>query len=134
MPGELRIQSLTFAKAVKIRVSLANAGAVELANELATTFTDITVSTAEAADGATHMLLYLSRDTWSDEEGRLLEQVKAARAARLPIVLAHENDPDHGGCSFAHFFETTPHELIQGGLYSNLARSCFPGRHHEACA
>ena len=43
-------------------------GAEELANELATNFSGLTVSTAEEAGDATHMLLYLNADTWSDEQ------------------------------------------------------------------
>ena len=62
-------------------------GADELANELATNFSGLTVSTAEEAGDATHMLLYLNADTWSDE--RLAEQVKQARQDRLKIVMAH---------------------------------------------
>jgi hypothetical protein len=104
-------------------------GADELASELATNFSGLTVSTAEEAGDATHMLLYLNADTWSDE--RLAEQVKQARQDRLKIVMAHENDLDRGGCEFAKFFETTPQELINGGLYDALATACFPGLHHE---
>ena len=79
------------------------------------------------------MLLYLNQETWSDE--RLAEQVKKARADKLKIVMAHENDPDRGGCEFSKFFETTPQELIAGGLYNgDLARACYPGRHHEVRA
>ena len=65
-------------------------GADELASELATNFSGLTVSTAEEAGDATHMLLYLNADTWSDE--RLAEQVKQARQDRLKIVTAHENE------------------------------------------
>mmetsp|Transcript_10123 Transcript_10123/g.30017 ORF Transcript_10123/g.30017 Transcript_10123/m.30017 type:complete len:139 (+) Transcript_10123:611-1027(+) len=75
------------------------------------------------------MLLYLNEHSFSDE--RLAEQVTQARQDRLPIVMAHENDPDLGGCLFSKFFETTPQELIAGGLYKDLARSCFAGRHRE---
>ena len=107
-------------------------GAEELANELATNFSGLTVSTAEEAGDATHMLLYLNADTWSDE--RLAEQVKQARQDRLKIVMAHENDPALGGCQFSRFFEVTPQELIAGGLYKDLANSCFPGRHRKARA
>ena len=84
-------------------------------------------------DEATHMLLYLNRSTWAgDGTEALAEQVRAARRARLPIVMAHENDPDLGGCLFAKFFETTPQELIAGGLYQDLAVACFAGIHREA--
>ena len=133
---EPRISSFDFSKRVTVRVSLANPGAEDLANELANSFAGLTVSTAEAADDATHMLLYLNEDTFVSDE-RLAEQVKQARADRLPIVLVHENDPALGGCPFDYFFQTTPQELIAGldghaGLYKALAMSFFPGAHREA--
>ena len=104
-------------------------GADELATELATNFSGLTVSTAEEAGDATHMLLYLNADTWSDE--RLAEQVKQARENKLKIVMAHENDPALGGCAFDRMFEVTPQELIKDGLYRDLARSFFPGAYRE---
>ena len=132
---EPRIASFDFSKRVTVRVSLANPGAEDLANELANSFAGLTVSTAEAADDATHMLLYLNEDTFVSDE-RLAEQVKQAREDKLKIVMAHENDPDKGGCIFARFFETTPQELITDGLYRDMAHPCFPRAwpHHEACA
>ena len=78
------------------------------------------------------MLLYLNSSTWSDE--LLAKQVTAARAARLPIIMAHERDPARGGCLFARMFEVTPQQLIVDGLYKNLARSCFPDPHRKARA
>ena len=90
-------------------------GAEQLATELATNFSGLTVSTAEEAGDATHMLLYLNADTWSDE--RLAEQVKQARQDRLKIVMAHENDLDRGGCEFAKFFETTPQERCPSAVH-----------------
>jgi len=45
----------------------------------------------------------------------------------MPIVMVHENDMEHGGCEFARFFQTTPRDLIQGGLYSALAFALYPG-------
>ena len=44
-----------------------------------------------------------------------------------PIVMLHENDMDNGGCEFARFFETTPQDLIAGGLYTALAFANYPG-------
>ena len=131
---EPRIASFDFSKQVTVRVSLANSGAEDLANELAKSFAGLTVSTAEAADDATHMLLYLNQETWSDE--RLAEQVKQAREDKLKIVMAHETDPEKGGCIFARFFETTPQELITDGLYRDMAHPFFPRDwpHHEARA
>ncbi len=43
--------------------------------------------------------------------------------------MAHEIDAARGGCPFSRFFETTPHELIGDGLYSDLAFLFFPGVH-----
>ena len=107
MPGEPRIHSFALAKPVTLWASPANAGAQVLANEIATAFAGLTISTADARPAnATHMLLYLNEDSFSDE--RLAEQVKQARQDKLKIVMAHENDPDLGGCEFSKFFETTP--------------------------
>ena len=54
----------------------------------------------------------------------------------VKIVMAHENDPEKGGCIFARFFETTPQELIADGLYRDMAHPFFPRDwpHHEARA
>jgi len=129
VPGEPESQPLAFAKETMLWASPANAGAQVLANEIATAFAGLAISTADARPAnATHMLLYLNEDSFSDE--RLAEQVKQARKDKLKIVMAHENDPDLGGCQFKRFFEVTPQELIADGLYKSLARSCFPGRHH----
>ena len=85
-------------------------GAEELANELATNFSGLTVSTADARPAnATHMLLYLNENSFVSD-ARLAEQVKQARQDKLKIVMAHENDPDRGGCLFSRFFEVTPQE------------------------
>jgi len=128
--GEPESQSLAFSKRVTVWASPANAGALDLANEIAAAFTGLTISTTDDRPAtATHMLLYLNEDSFSDE--RLAEQVKQARQDRLKIVMAHENDLDRGGCEFAKFFETTPQELINAGLYNALAIACFPGLHHE---
>ena len=108
--GELESQSLAFSKPCTLWASPANAGALELANEIAAAFSGLTVSTAEEAGDATHMLLYLNEDSFVSDE-RLAEQVKQAREDRLKIVMAHENVLDLGGCPFSRFFETTPQEL-----------------------
>ena len=133
VPGEPRIHSFALAKPVTLWASPANAGAAELADELAAAFAGLTVSTAEEpsfasrasgrrstrrsaprrAGDATHMLLYLNEDTWSDE--RLAEQVRQAREDKLKIVMAHENDLDKGGVPFSRFFETTPQERLSRG-------------------
>ena len=110
VPGEPESQPLAFAKDTMLWASPANAGAQVLAEEIATTFAGLTVSTAEAPGPATRMLLYLNEDSFVSD-ARLAEQVKQARQDRLKIVMAHENDLVLGGCPFSRFFETTPQEL-----------------------
>ena len=78
------------------------------------------------------MLLYLNRSTWAGDGGEALaEQVRAARRARLPLVMAHENHAARGGCIFGHFFEVTPRDLIADGLYHDLAVGCHSGPHRQ---
>ncbi|EOD08755.1 hypothetical protein EMIHUDRAFT_459945, partial [Emiliania huxleyi CCMP1516] len=72
IPGEVQGQPISFSKSVVLWASPFDEGADELATKLATNFSGLTVSTAEEAGDATHMLLYLNADTWSDE--RLAEQ------------------------------------------------------------
>ena len=109
--GELESQSLAFSKPTTLWASPANAGALDLANELAAAFAGLTISTTDDRPaGATHMLLYLNKDSFVSDE-RLFEQVKQAREDRLKIVMAHENDLNLRGCPFSRFFETTPQEL-----------------------
>ena len=57
------------------------------------------------------------------------EQVRAARAAGIVVVLVHECDPTRGGCEFGAFFGTTPQELIDDGLYARVAIALHSGQH-----
>ena len=152
VPGDASSQTLVFSKPVVLWASPANPGAVELGGELAKAFPGLTISTVRSPasvpssiaprgmarrarrDGdVTHMLLYLNQNTWLADDGeRLAEQVKQAREDKLKIVMAHENDPALGGCAFDRMFEVTPQELINDGLYRDLARSFFPGAYREA--
>ena len=152
VPGDASSQTLVFSKPVVLWASPANPGAAELGGELARAFPGLTVSTARSPastppsmaprgmarrtrrdGGVTHMLLYLNQNTWLEDDGeRLAEQVKQAREDKLKIVMVHENDPALGGCAFDRMFEVTPQELINDGLYRNLARSFFPGAYREA--
>ena len=80
----------------------------------------------------THFLLYLNVDTFNGEAGiQLANELRIARAAGLPVVMAHENDPERGGCEFSRFFRTTPEDLINGGLYKALAFAFYSGPHHR---
>jgi len=147
VPGELRADDLAFPKPVVLWASTLNAGARGLANAVAVAVAgSISVTDAipsllsslprasdSCGDEATHMLLYLNKATWAGEGAEALaEQVRAAREARLPIVMAHENDAVRGGCIFAHFFEVTPRDLISDGLYNDLAVGCHAEPHRQA--
>jgi len=80
-----------------------------------------------ALESCTHMLLVLNRLTWDGERGEALANVvRAARKANVEILLAHESDPAHNGCPFEQFFETTPPELIEAGLFAKIAIECLP--------
>ena len=119
--GELESQSLAFSKPCTLWASPANAGSLALADEIAAAFAPdretagLTICTTDDRPAsATHLLLYLNEDSFVSDE-RLAEQVKQARKDKLKIVMAHENDPDLGGCLFSKFFETTPQERLSRG-------------------
>ena len=77
-----------------------------------------------------YFLLYLNKETWLGSTGsKLADQVRAARAAGIRVVLAHECDPVLGGCEFSSFFQTTPQDLIIEGLYARIAVAFFTGQH-----
>ena len=77
-----------------------------------------------------YFLLYLNKETWLGSTGsKLADQVRAARAAGIRVVLAHECDPTLGGCEFSSFFQTTPQDLIMEGLYARIAVAFLTGQH-----
>jgi len=43
------------------------------------------------------------------------------------VVMLHEQDPERGGCDFSRFFVTTPADLIEDGLYKDLAVALMHG-------
>jgi len=146
IPGELRADSLAFTKPVVLWASTMNVGARDLADAVAAavagsiSVTDATPSrlsslprfSGSGGGEATHMLLYLNKSTWAgDGAEALADQVRAAREGKLPIVMAHENDAERGGCIFGHFFEVTPRDLIGDGLYHDLAVGCFTDPHRR---
>ena len=84
-----------------------------------------------SAATATHMLLYLDRRTFLDAAGeRLAAEVRALRAANLPIVLLHDKD----SCEFGLFFTSTPQDLIDSGLYKTVALELLPPPHDQVSA
>ena len=73
-------------------------------------------------------LLYLNRQSFVGLPGqRLAEEIRLAlRVSRSSLVLAHELDPERGGCSFDALLHNTPEDLISLGLYKKLAVACHP--------
>ena len=72
-------------------------------------------------------VLYLSRETWLGEAGQALaEEVRLAREGGAHLVMVHSTPDNADGCEFDHVFSTTPHDLIQDGLYRDLALALHP--------
>jgi hypothetical protein len=133
IPGDITLQPLRFSSSVVLYASTNNPGAAAVAAVLAEGVHALSVTESPPAlvsngGEGTHFLLYLSHETYVGEKGdALAEEVRQARAANLPLVMLHENDMANGGCEFARFFETTPRDLISGGLYMALAVALYPG-------
>ena len=81
-------------------------------------------------DSRLAMMLYLNDQTFVGTMGdALAAEVREARANDVGIVLMHENDVSRGGGPFARLFTTTPKDLIDDGLYSDLALALYDGPH-----
>eukprot|EP00316_Scyphosphaera_apsteinii_P000325 CAMPEP_0119344642 /NCGR_PEP_ID=MMETSP1333-20130426/107073_1 /TAXON_ID=418940 /ORGANISM="Scyphosphaera apsteinii, Strain RCC1455" /LENGTH=1032 /DNA_ID=CAMNT_0007357083 /DNA_START=75 /DNA_END=3173 /DNA_ORIENTATION=+ len=82
----------------------------------------------------TMMLLLLSRKTFNSGNGevdeQLAEQLRLMRQASVPIVALHLQDGDDA-VDFEHFFYVTPNDLIDSGLYHELAVPLFAGKHRR---
>jgi len=77
---------------------------------------------------ATHMLLYLSKQTFYGDPGQeLAEEVRNALAVGMPVVAVHERDRDRHGCEFSTFFSTTPSDLVDSGIYKEVAVAFVAG-------
>lgn len=78
----------------------------------------------------THFLLYLCDQTWKGEAGReLAAEVRALLRMQVQIVLLHENREEGGGCTFAQVAAQTPDDLMQAGIYSQIATPLHSGLH-----
>ena len=133
--GELKASKLTLPRPLVLWCSAGNAGAAEVAKELmismgsngaairvVDTMPDVKALKKKGESAA--MLLYLNKATWVEQSEVLERDVRAARKvqAGLKVVLVHENDKEKGGCEFGDFFGTTPHELIDDGIYRLACR------------
>jgi len=79
---------------------------------------------------ATHMLLYLNGSTFVGQNGAILAyEVRKARMAGRALLLVHECDTLRDGCGFDRFYQSTPQDLINTGLYKKLAVPLQPGAH-----
>ena len=113
--------SLTRAPSTVMRswsMAISRARAAEQPSPQATSDASAQANTAVAV-----LLLYLNKDTFVDRNGAALaDQVRAARRDGVRVFMLHETSPEKDGCSeFAHFFQTTPQDLIDGGLFDALA-------------
>lgn len=146
VPGELLGQRIGFYTPVTVYTPSRNYGVKTVVAELKQAFkgissTDKLVLRAGAAihsgegsgDGSPcKCLLYLNQDSFLNDAGvKLAEELRRVMAVGLPIVLAHENDPKCGGCEFGRFFQITPFDLIEAGLYETLACELYPGDGHR---
>ena len=140
VPGEAARQNMVFGDRVLLYSSPNNPGAAAIANALRAGMKNVatTVDPRMVGSGgsrssrrasttgvgrATHFLLYLNSQTFGCEAGeRLAAELRAVRlSGSAPVVLVHETDERRGGCEFGRFFETTPGDLIQEGLYKAIA-------------
>jgi len=75
-----------------------------------------------SAPSPTHLLLYLNQNTFRGEHAdQFAEGVRVARAAGLTIAMIHELDPQRGGCPFDSIIRSSPDDLVDSGLYRELA-------------
>ena len=79
------------------------------------------------------MLLYLNAKTYIGEAGaRFAEEVRRARKASMRLLMIHELEPTLDGYpEFGKFFQTTPADLINDGLYGQLAIAFQPAGPHR---
>ena len=133
-PGDGTNAAIHFGQApIAICVSAANAGADALVCEVKEACgAGDALRIVVWGDGSelrpSRFLLYLNASTFVGPDGEALaDDVRAARSFDVPIVLVHENDPSAGGCPFGTFFQTTPADLIDGGLFGPVAIEWHPG-------
>ena len=89
-------------------------------------------SLSTATGAAPRFVLYLNDKTWVGDDGlQLAALVRRVLASSIPIVMLHENGLERGGCHFARFFQTTPGDLIDDGIYSEIALALYDGVHRE---
>ena len=125
--GQLLPESLFFSSRKPVYASPNNPGALAFAREISAVYPQVVAVDAPDEGGRREevaFLLYLNDATFVGDPGRLLaEEVLAALGAKQKILMAHERDATtgRGGCEFGQFFDVTPNEVIEAGLYKILA-------------
>ena len=123
--GQLLAENFFFDGPKSLYASPNNPGALAFAGEISAVYPQVVATSdasvlAPAAQGV--FLLYLNDAVFVGDKGRLLaDEVLAAMEAEQPIVMAHEIDAATGGCEFRKFFEVTPKELLEAGVYKEIA-------------
>ena len=90
-----------------------------------------------------HFLVYLTAQTWTGGErsAAFAAEVKRAMDENVHLLLCHEmpgpgGQAERHGCSFDTFFQNdegaTPHELLQRGIYSQIAIGLKGGEWRKA--
>jgi len=138
LSNEPDLDKLAFPKPANLYASNNNPGATAAASEISNVFENVHVTNSALPQRRvkenkdTIFVLYLNAQTWLNEAGlALADEVRAARAASVDIIMLHENDSDKGGCEFGLFFTTTPSDLIIDGLYNELALACYKMPHRK---
>ena len=86
---------------------------------------------AKSGDRLDFLILYLNQKTFLGPEGEAFAEEVRQLCSLIPIVMLHENDPARDGCEFSNFFQTTPADLIDDGLYNTLALAMYIGEHRR---
>ena len=77
------------------------------------------------------LVVLLNKQTWEGQRGqRLARQVSRIHSAGARVFLLH----DVTSCAFRDVMEATPRQLVEDGLYANLATDVVPGRAEEVSA
>ena len=148
LPRQLDVARMSLPTPVNMYVSPLNPGADEAGRELAKALRGLIITDCPPAGGISpefelpvwgenepepdHLLIYLTKKTFQGEVGaRFAEQVRGIRKNNLPYLMIHERDPQRHSCEFGEFFQSTPQDLIDDGLFDPLAISFYHGPHRQ---
>ena len=81
---------------------------------------------------ARYFLLLLNRSIFQDEHGEeLAREVRAALHSGAALLLVHEVDEERDGCDFDTFFSITPADLLDSGIFNQMASALHAGTEHR---